>query len=226
MIIGQATQRVEASAQNVANASTAGYKRRVPFEAALEAGGPNSGVRSSAALTYDFAPGKLVETSNPYDLAILREGFFVTRDDDRPVYTRQGQFQRTADGRLATSAGQVLQSDAGRDLVIESSDFTVDPQGVVLVGGEPVDRIAVATFEDLGQLAPAESEGFLAAEGTARPSAHAAIRQGAFEASNVASGEEMVAMMEALRRAETGQRLVQVYDDLMARAITQFGQTP
>lgn len=226
VIIGRATQRIESSAHNVANASTAGYKRRVPFEAALGTAGLDRDVRPNPALAYDFAQGKLVGTSNPHDLAVLGEGFFVTREGDRIVYTRHGQFQRAADGRLVTAAGRVLQNDSGRDLVVEAGDFVVDPQGVVLVAGEPVDRIALAAFEDLGQLAPTEGEGFLAPDGAAQPTSHALIRQGAFEASNVSSGDEMVAMMEALRRAETGQRLVQVYDDLMARAITQFGQTP
>jgi flagellar basal body rod protein FlgG len=34
----------------------------------------------------------------------------------------------------------------------------------------------------------------------------------------------MVSMMEALRRAEAGQRVMNVYDDLMGRAITTFGE--
>ena len=44
------------------------------------------------------------------------------------------------------------------------------------------------------------------------------------ETSNVNMGDEMVAMMEAVRRAETGQRLVTTYDDLMGRALNLFGQ--
>jgi flagellar basal-body rod protein FlgG len=44
------------------------------------------------------------------------------------------------------------------------------------------------------------------------------------EASNVAMGEEMVTMMAALRQAENGARIVQLYDDLLGRAITTFGQ--
>jgi len=35
----------------------------------------------------------------------------------------------------------------------------------------------------------------------------------------------MISMMEALRRAETGQRLVGVYDDLMGRVLTSLGQS-
>ena len=51
------------------------------------------------------------------------------------------------------------------------------------------------------------------------------VRQGFLESSNVALGDEMIALMEAVRRAETGQRLMNVYDDLMGRAIITFGQS-
>ncbi len=45
------------------------------------------------------------------------------------------------------------------------------------------------------------------------------------EGSNVSLGEEMVSIMQSLRGAEAGQKLVNVYDDLMGRAISTFGQT-
>jgi hypothetical protein len=34
----------------------------------------------------------------------------------------------------------------------------------------------------------------------------------------------MISLMSGLRGAETGQRVVQIYDDLMGRALTVFGQ--
>ncbi len=45
------------------------------------------------------------------------------------------------------------------------------------------------------------------------------------ESSNVSLGDEMIGMMGALRSADTGARLVQVYDDLMGKAISAFGQS-
>ena len=49
------------------------------------------------------------------------------------------------------------------------------------------------------------------------------IRQGMVESSNVSMGDEMVTMMAAMRQAEGGARLVQVYDELMGRALTTLG---
>ena len=44
------------------------------------------------------------------------------------------------------------------------------------------------------------------------------------ESSNVSLGDEMVSTMAVMRQSEMGARLVQVYDDLLGRAITSFGQ--
>ena len=52
----------------------------------------------------------------------------------------------------------------------------------------------------------------------------ATLRQGMVENSNVSIGDEMVAMTAAVRQTETGARLVQIYDDLLGRAISSFGQ--
>jgi flagellar basal-body rod protein FlgG len=43
------------------------------------------------------------------------------------------------------------------------------------------------------------------------------------EASNVNLAEEMVSMMEVMRQAETGARLVQTYDDLMGKVVQTLG---
>jgi len=51
------------------------------------------------------------------------------------------------------------------------------------------------------------------------------FRQGMTENSNVEIGEEMVAMMATLRQSEGGARLVQVYDDLLGRALSTLGQS-
>ncbi|HEX8527673.1 flagellar basal body rod C-terminal domain-containing protein, partial [Allosphingosinicella sp.] len=95
----------------------------------------------------------------------------------------------------------------------------------MLSDGEPVGRIALVDFEDRGRLRVADGGAFAADGMEAVPVGERSVRQGALERSNVSTGDEMVAMMEALRRAETGQRLVTVYDDLMGRALSTFGQS-
>lgn len=172
----------------------------------------------------DFTAGKPIETGNPYDLAILGDGFFTVRSGDRVLLTRQGQFQRDVDGRLITPQGGILQSADGGDLVLKGQSVSVAADGTVLDGGEPVGRVAVSQVAEPERLTDVGGGLFAAGDGDVAPADAPRVRQGMLESSNVSMGAEMVAMMETLRRAEAGQRLVNVYDDLMGRALTAFGQ--
>lgn len=51
----------------------------------------------------------------------------------------------------------------------------------------------------------------------------AEVRTGMLEASNVTLGDEMTQTMVAMRQAESGARLIQLYDELMGRAAVTFG---
>jgi flagellar basal body rod protein FlgG len=154
------------------------------------------------------------------DLAILGNGFFVVSSGNALFYTRAGQFQRDGDGRLVTAQGLALQAKGGGDLVLGTDKaWKVLEDGTVVEDGQSTARLAVVTLEDPKAIAYADN-GALSAPSSSVASLDApVIRQGAYEASNVSGASEMVAIMLALRQAETGQKLVSVYDDLMGRVI-------
>jgi flagellar basal-body rod protein FlgF len=226
-ILARAEQRAEVSAQNITNASTPGYRRRVSFYELLNAGGGPAEAhgRQQGAVAADFTAGQVRETGAATDLAIAGQGFFIVRSDEATLYTRQGQFRRDDGGRLVTAQGLALQGRDGGDIVVGDAPFQVAADGTVTRGGEPLARIAVVDFDDRHALLRGEGSAFAAPAGTEpTPVEGAVVRQGMLEDSNVNTGDEMVAMMEAVRRAETGQRLVTTYDDLMGRALSLFGQ--
>ena len=222
-VLSQAERRVEIAAQNLSNATTPAYKRRVAFSALVEATNSQSAPLPRVAAAIDFRNGKLVETGNPYDLALSGPGYFAVRYDDRISYTRQGQFSADADGRLIDGRGGVLQFANGSDAMVESDKFVVGSDGAVTEAGMLRGRIGVFGADDQAAL-EASDGGFSAGSTSLTLLDDAAVQQGAYEASNVTTGDEMVLMMEALRRAESGQRVINVYDDLMGRAVTAFGE--
>jgi flagellar basal-body rod protein FlgG len=220
-VLSRAEQRVEVSAQNIANMATPGYRRMTSFAQALAAGADATDV----AYSIDMTAGKLVTTNNPFDLAISGDGLFVVRSANGVFYTRAGQFQRDGDGRLVNTQGFALQSEDGGDLTLQpGSTVKVQSDGTVLEDGQPTGKIAVASLNN--PLAATYAEGgVLSAPSAAVTSVEAPdIRQGAYETSNVSSGDEMVTIMAALRQAESGQKLVGVWDDLMGRILETFGQ--
>jgi flagellar basal body rod protein FlgG len=117
----------------------------------------------------------------------------------------------------------VLQADGG-DLALSANKVEIQKDGVVLEDGAPSARLDLMRFADQGAATPADGGAFTAPIDAMEPAEGAVVRQGALEMSNVSTGAEMVSMMGALRRAETGQRLASVYDDLMGRVISSFGQ--
>jgi len=223
IILSQAEGRAEIAAQNISNITTPGYKRRVSFEKVIASTDSNTPQNTALSLTTDFSPGKPMETGDPYNLAISGKGFFVVRSADSLVYTRQGQFRRDADGRVVTADGLALQTDDGADLIVKTDAFKVASDGVVTENGAPVARLALMDIAD-PSLTRAVAGGFSAPDEAVAKAQGASIRQGALESSNVSTADEMVAVMQAVRRAETGQRIIGAYDDLMGRALSTFGQ--
>ncbi len=215
------SQRIDNSAINVANISTPGFKRRLSSADQVQ---PlfNS---TLARIRVDLRSGKVTETSRPLDLAINGDGYFQLRAGDRLVYSRQGAFSIAADGRVVTPQGYVLQQAGGGDLNLDSSNVQIAGDGTVLDGDRPLGRIALFTARTAADIDPIDGSIFGIAEDAAQEMASPSLRQGALETSNVSLGDEMVSMMGALRGAETGARLVQVYDDLLGKAISTFGQT-
>jgi flagellar basal-body rod protein FlgG len=229
-ILTQSERSAEIAGQNISNVTTPGYKRHVEFSTLLENAGlekravesPRSVVRNDGT---DFSTGKAVETGGGFDLSLAGPGFFVVRTDDGIFYTRKGQLQRAADGRVTTGEGQTVQLEGGGDLVLRGADLTVTADGVVIENGEPLGRLAIMDAADPAVFSRTQSGLFSAPEGDLHAVTDPVVRQGVLEASNVSMGDEMLTIMQALRRAETGQRLANVYDDLMGRAVTSFGQS-
>lgn len=171
----------------------------------------------------DETAGHLDSTGSALDLAISGPGLFQLKDGEAIVYSRQGQFRRLEDGRVANAQGHVLQQAGGGDLIVGSSAVEILADGTVIEDEHPIGRIALYAPEEGVTLEPLSGSLF-AARGEVAEVDQPQLRQGMLESSNVVLGDEMVTMMAALRQAESGGRLATLYDELMGRAITTLGQ--
>jgi len=231
VILAEAQQRVDISAQNIANMETPGYKRRVAFDALLASLPEVDDQEQRVASRTDFAQGGLAKTGSPLDLAISGPGFFMLRNSNgtsaeaanQVIYTRQGSFSRNGDGRLVRTDGYALQAASGGDVVLKPGSFLVANDGTVTQAGAEVARIALFQPDQPARL-QAVSGGFAAPSDVAMDEVAApTLHQGMLEGSNVSNGQEMVSIIEASRRAEAGQRIIQVYDELLGRVFGVLG---
>ncbi|EKP0278353.1 lateral flagellar hook protein FlgEL [Aeromonas salmonicida] len=111
-------QELSVISNNVANASTAGFKSSRAEFAAIYGGGQAGGVEMNNVSQNFDRNGDVMRTGRGLDLAISGSGFFVLKDSNgQTSYTRAGMFQRDASNYLTTANGTRLQgyttNDAG-----------------------------------------------------------------------------------------------------------------
>jgi fagellar hook-basal body proteins len=77
----------------------------------------------------DHLQGAMQTTGNTYDLAISGQGYFVIDTPQGPRYTRDGSFYRSANGQLQNVRGQAVLSAQGRTITIPADAQRVNITG-------------------------------------------------------------------------------------------------
>jgi flagellar basal-body rod protein FlgF len=130
-----ARTRLEIATENLANASTDGFRRS-------DARGFLTAYGVAIARVPAQAHGALRHTGRDFDLAIVGNGTFHVRDAaGRIVATRDGAFTRERDGTLRDDAGRVLIGQRG--VLHVPPDARVDALGSVIAGNRAIDRLAL-----------------------------------------------------------------------------------
>lgn len=112
--IRAANADLQVTGNNIANASTTGFKSsRVEFGdvyASISGGSntPGSGVNLQV-IRQQFSQGSLNFTDNQLDLAINGRGFFTVSNGGEQLFTRAGTFGLDKDGFVVTNNGSFLQ---------------------------------------------------------------------------------------------------------------------
>jgi flagellar basal-body rod protein FlgF len=187
-------------------------------------------VMPSANVGYNFQPGELRPTSNPMDFALEGTGFFeVQLPNGDHAFTRDGEFHLNAQGQLVTKQGYAVLGDGG-PLQFDPSNshsLAIAPTGEVSQGGEVKGKLKIAEFNNPQQLTALGSGMFRADNSNLQQSAEPAtqVRQGFLEASNVSTTAQMSQLITAMRSFEANQKVIQMQDDRMGRAISDLSGT-
>ncbi|MDP3454574.1 flagellar basal-body rod protein FlgG [Methyloversatilis sp.] len=236
---------------NLANVSTNGFKRaRAVFEDLLyqtmrQPGALNTqqntipsglqigtGVRPVATQRIQ-TQGNLLQTSNSLDVAVQGEGFFqIQMPDGTLAYTRDGSFQKDAQGVMVTSSGFPVQPQV--TIPPDTVSLTIGRDGVVsaLQAGQAaptqIGQLQLATFVNTGGLQSVGENLYVetASSGTPTPNTPGTngaglLNQGFVETSNVNVVEELVQMIQTQRAYEINSRAIQTSDEMLAR-LTQL----
>ena len=136
-------QQLDSIGNDLANASTTGYKaERVGFRELLVDQVDIAGTvtthgagAAARAIGRDQAQGSIQSTGNPLDLAIEGPGYFtVKRADGTVALTRDGSFQVNAGGQLTTAEGNMLDPPITLPKGSSPAEVAISPDGTVSVG--------------------------------------------------------------------------------------------
>jgi flagellar basal-body rod protein FlgG len=224
-------QRLDAVANDLANANTTGYKhQRVGFRDLVytQTGRSSAqGVRTGAgAAAVDsgrsFGQGALQRTDRPLDVAIQGEGFLrVKLADGREALTRDGGLHIDGAGNLTTSTGSFVQPPIKVPAGVDENDVSVGSDGTVLAAGNRIGRLSLVTVRSQAGLLSAGDNAFIAtpASGPAIAAPRATtLSQGALESSNTDMAEAMVSMIESQRAYQLTSKAITTADEMMGIA--------
>ncbi|WP_395644590.1 flagellar basal-body rod protein FlgF [Terricaulis sp.] len=237
LMLGLQTQRVlqrrmDVSANNLANINTSGFKAdslvlEEVNDTGAEADADPRDIRfvRDVGLARDMSQGPIAMTGNPLDVAIEGDGFFMVEGPSGPLYTRDGAFQLTGDGRLVTSDGRAVLSSGGAPIVFDPQGETptIGRDGAISVAGVEAGRIGVVSFTAPGALSKV-GDNLWDAHGQQGGQFEGVTVQGALEGSNVRPVIELTRLIEISRAYQSAAKIVSDADGLRKSAIERLGR--
>jgi len=240
--------RQDVVANNLANVSTAGFKKSITVTGAFPemlmsrlgevktdiSGKPiaqkpvvigtvGTGAAVSTIHT-DYSMGNLKATSNYTDLALGSDGYFAVETPEGIRYTRSGEFKIsfTEDGGMLTTSHGFSVLDTNDEPIFIEGEFSVDSRGIITYENEEYTQLGVYRLENPQEWEKMGDSLFNAQ--APEPVDNPGIKQGFLEESNANAVQEMVTLISVVRAYEALQKVVQAEDELNQVAIDEVGR--
>ncbi len=213
-------QNLDTIADDLANADVARFKGSAELAAPGE-GGAGTVALGARVL---FTQGKLAKSGGLFDVAIEGPGFFTVVDArGRRAYTRDGEFERAADGTLRTSRGMHLEN---LRVPADALSLSVADDGSVRAAfaneTRTIGRLRIAVFPAPDRLNGIGGSLFTATAASGAPrdvvpgsGDGPKVRFGMLERSNVSIVEAMMQILSAQRAYEANAKGVQAADEML-----------
>ncbi len=216
---------LDATANNIANASTAGFRGdRITFKEAMGAArSADVALDGAGTMRLDSQAGALASTGNPLDLALEGDGAFAVQTPQGTRYTRAGNFRLDDAGTLVTTEGLPVRGEGGAPISVPPATQAIGiaSDGSVSADGVSIGKLELVRFNH-DQL---KREGGTLFSASGRPQAGdpPLVRSGMLEASNVNVVRGMVDLVKVSRTYESLMRVIQGYSDVESRAARDIG---
>lgn len=222
-------RRLDTIADNVANASTVGFRATgVKFEDVVTGLGQNAMSFVSPGSTYlSTAGGPVKHTGNALDFAVRGDAWFGMMASDGPIMTRDGRFTLREDGMLVGVEGHAVLDPGGAEVILDpaAGTPTVGADGTLRQNGQIVGAIGLFEFQPGLDFRRAGNSGIVP-EGdpvAIVDRADVGVMQGYVEGSNVDPVLEITRLIQVQRSFENVTSMMRDSESALDEAIRSLG---
>src|SRR5579875_926172 len=150
------TEALDTIAANIANSSSTGFRGQQDVFGTVLAEASSRTRMSTlnqatnafsqmAGTQTDDSQGAITPTGNDLDVAIKGAGYFKVKTQNGIVYTRNGHFQISPEGKLTTDAGDPVLGDGG-EIAVGKGKITISADGTISSDSAISGKLSIVTF--------------------------------------------------------------------------------
>ncbi len=208
-------KRLEVISNNMANSSTAGFKKEIPrFENFL-----------AMASVSNHEQGAIRGTGSEFDIALSGKGYLKVQSNQGILYTRTGNLTTNKQNVLVTQEGWPVLGQGG-PITLSGTDkaLRIETNGQVFDGEQNVGALDIVEFPSEASLTRAQSGYFKPVDPKTvpTPAKDCAVQQGALEQANFSVVQEMAQMIDTMRVFESYYKIIQTFDQLDQQLTTKL----
>jgi flagellar basal-body rod protein FlgF len=222
-------RRMETIANNVANATVAGFRaEETKFESVLSNAASESVAYTSPGDTFiKRDAGPVIPTGNPLDIAVQGDAWLAIQTPSGTVYTRDGRMQISAGGELQSIDGYQILDVGGAPIQIDpnAGPLQIAHDGMITQGDRQVGAVGLYTIDADASLSRFENSGVIP-DKPATPAldfTKIGVVQGHIEGSNVNPMWEMTQLIMVSRSYEMMTNSIGQGEDTLSEAIKALG---
>ncbi len=234
-------KNLEVVSNNLANASTSGFKKEKSVFSEYIHKYKQSDIPEKMEEYYtqqdksftelsdtynDHSQGSFRQTDNPLDLAIEGSGFFKVKKGEELFLQRSGEFTVDNEGYITDADGAYLLNENQEPIIVDrNAGVNIREDGMIVQGEDEVGRIALFDVNDTRWLTNKYGTRYTLDEnsGVESTAQNSRIHQGYLESSNVNIVAEMTEMIKLQRHYETASKAIKAYQTLDEKAVNKVG---
>ena len=213
------------NANNLANASTTGFRAQLAEAQAVPVDGAGLPSRVNVRIAdpgWDSTGGSIQHTGRELDVALKGDSWMAVQDPSgNEAYTKAGDLSIDLNGQLRTGSGLAVLGDGGPLTVPPSSQLVIGNDGTVSIVPQGQSAATQAVVGRIKTVSATQSQLSRGADGLFRstpgvsldPAVGDVMTSGALESSNVSLPNAMVNMIQLSRQFELQTKLMHATED-------------